>query len=135
MTRWIWATVAAPLALLPGFVSPVSGQPFPATDFGGILCVIDLDDQAFGDLPDDVEVVQGRFDSRKLCTGGTSPNVRIECRKQIEDWPARNVNLRNVPCLINVSQCGVPGGLVEATSSMLNINRSGSARLQCHFRQ
>ena len=60
MTRWIWATVAAPLALLPGFVSPVSGQPFPATDFGGILCVIDLDDQAFGDLPDDVEVVQAR---------------------------------------------------------------------------
>jgi hypothetical protein len=134
MTRWIWATTVAPLALLLGFVSPASGQSFPARDFDGILCVIELEGAGFGELPDQVEVVQGTFDSRKLCTGGASPNVRIECRKQIEDWPARNVNLRNVPCQINVSQCDVPGGLVNATSSTLTINRNGSARLQCHFR-
>ena len=63
MKRSIWATTLTPLAMLLGLASPVFGQSFPARDFEGVLCVIELEGEAFGQLPDDVEVVQGTFNS------------------------------------------------------------------------
>jgi hypothetical protein len=126
---WIWV---APLVVLVGAVPPVSGQ--DAEPFTGRLCVIDLDATVLGDRPPDVDRVQGTFDSRKLCTGGARPVVHLQCRKEeIENWPARNLNRRNIPCQIDVSACGLPGGLVNATSSNLTINSEGSARLQCQY--
>lgn len=140
MKRWLGFTLVAPLAVMIGAALPASAQPFPARDFEGWLCVIDLDNPAFGNVGN-ADPSQSTFDSRKLCTGGPRPNVMIECRMQIEGWPARNLNARNaaVPCLINVTPCDIPGEngtpLVTATSSMLTINRNGSARLQCNYRR
>jgi hypothetical protein len=126
---WIWM---APLVLLAGGVPFASGQ--DAEPFVGRLCVIDLEERVLGDRPSDVDRVQGTFDSRKLCTGGARPVVHLECRKaEIDNWPDRNLNRRNIPCQIDVSACGLPGGLVDATSSSLTIDRNGSARLQCQY--
>jgi hypothetical protein len=136
MTLWISVAAAGLMGCVLGLPSLASAQTAPAEQRSGWTCQIDLNQQGIT-VPDEVpDGILLTNDAQKNCTGSVRRRITLECRAVVPDWDGSRFN-NNVPCLVFVAQCGVPGELFQLANrgSRLNIDRDGNARLQCVFEE
>ena len=89
--------------------------------------------EAVGEVPEGVEALQTTTNSKKVCTGGSVPNIQLECRKRIDDWTGGNVEADWHPMPGQWGAMRPRRFLDDPMKLDLEINRTGRALLKCQF--